>query len=209
MTALVATRPERTAREIAADRKEANAFWARLERYNPTGASSVHRDIRRMLAREQFSSRLLMATKDGAGWCESHPGPQQRAKDPGYRARHFHRFREDSQLKPYVSAATRALMPPPQLTQRTDAEKKRSAAAAREYWRTRRDTISPRILARLDRDRMPFEHWLLQHWNYGPVAPGAPEPSTPSWTHLKKGDVRPAGMTPERALQIALAFQPK
>jgi hypothetical protein len=67
--------------------------------------------------------------------------------------------------------------------------------------------MSTRRLQRALRDENhQFAHWLLEHPQYGPnydaseLAPRAIEP----W-HYVAGQVRPAGLTPERALEIAIA----
>jgi hypothetical protein len=140
-TILVATRPERTAGEIAADRKEAAAFFARFEGYDSESKNPKWRDIRKQVVlRERFDYKLLMATKESSSYYyDTHPNERQSRRwiktSAHWRERRPLDFRVDANLKPYVTAGFRATMPEPRTHHSTRrVERIERTTAARNFF---------------------------------------------------------------------------
>ena len=203
--AAVGTRPERTGREIAIDRKAANAFFARMNRWSKLSANRA-RDLRRLLERESHDWNLRCCTAEGRVWAAANASsPSERAHRTAERiAADPLAHRDASQLRHYVPATTEALMPRTRLHPISTRERARSTESARRYWvrvTHRRDQVL------LD-GRTPFAQWLLANPRYGPVRPAPVDDSSAKrrarYGRYKSGEVHIVGMTAESAIQIAM-----
>ena len=203
--AAVGTRPERTGREIAIDRKAANAFFARMNRWSKLSANRA-RDLRRLLERESHDWNLRCCTAEGRVWAAANASsPSERAHRTAERIAADPLARRDaSQLRHYVPATTEALMPRIRLHPISTRERARSTESARRYWvrvTHRRDQVL------LD-GRTPFAQWLLANPRYGPVRPAPVDDSSAKrrarYARYKSGEVHIVGMTSESAIQIAM-----
>ncbi len=132
---------------------------------------------------------------------------RQRAAAAAERAR---LTRNDAALIPYVDAETWAQLPPAKVRQRDRLVRRQGTANARDYFHR----MDRRTLARIERIvrnelRLSPQQWAAAH-PYGPKVPLADleryrtNQVRPSRSMRKKIAYNPAGMTPERALQIAM-----
>ncbi|MBX3100765.1 MAG: hypothetical protein KF761_14455 [Salinibacterium sp.] len=193
-------RPERTPTEIAADAGAATEFWRSLQ-------SPARRKW--LVHRESYDYKLLMADKEGREWARR----QNKNDIAGRAARRAARLaadplanRLDENLRHYVDANTKAQMPRIALHGRAKGE--RALSLQTTYtWFYGLNTPSPQRRTRVRREsEMFYEHWLLCNPQYGPVRAGGElfEHTVQTWNYIP-GQIRPAGMSPERALQIALS----
>jgi hypothetical protein len=122
MQRTITTRPERTTDEIAADRKEANAFFARV--YQDRNGE---RALKVMVAYHSYAEHLVHATIESEGFWRTRPnqakrsGARQRQKAAQERENH-----RTANLVDHVDAAAKALLPTPNVFRRNAAERKRS-----------------------------------------------------------------------------------
>jgi hypothetical protein len=207
----VHTRPERSMAEIEADRMEAAAFFARFD--SRTGNPNRTRDNRRTAATEAMDWKVLMAVREAGEW-EARTGQTRRDREMR-RVRKEQKetrdpllSRREDRLRPYVHPRVAQAMPAPRLHVPDKRVRERSLAEA-AGWRHRVAHWGPEWRARVVRlESVPFEHWLLKNPHAGITDESRQLPvgkDERRLFHYRKGEVRPAGMTPERALQIALA----
>jgi hypothetical protein len=109
----------------------------------------------------------------------------------------------------YVSDQTMSQMPTPGVRRRDPRTRNRSTASASDYFR-RLDRSTDRRIGRIIRNdlRLSPQQWACAH-PYGPRVSGADlaryrEIQVRPWWPRKKMAFNPAGMTPERALEIAM-----
>ncbi len=132
---------------------------------------------------------------------------RQRAAAAAERAR---LTRDDAALSPYVDPQTRAQLPPAGVRQRDRVVRRQATASAIAYFcRLDRSTLS-RIERIIRNDmRLSPQQWAAAH-PYGPKAPVVDlnryraNQVLSSRPLRKKMAYNPAGMTPERALEIAI-----
>lgn len=194
-------RPERTTEDVERDEQLATEFWERLSRDD--------RRLRRLVERESYDYKLLMADKEGREWAS-----RQAKNDMAHRtARRAARIvadpladRRDENLRQFVSAEIRAQMP--RIAMHGRAKGERAASLQKSYWWFYGlRNIGPTRRERILRDRgVVFEQWLLCNPQYGPerVGPDLFAHAPQTYNYIP-GQIRPAGMSPERALQIALS----
>jgi hypothetical protein len=218
-TILVATRPERTAAEIAGDRKAAAAFWARLEKYKPTNPHHPHPTIRRGLERELFDYKLLLATAEATGsYYALRPVEisQRRWDKSGayWMAAHPLENRIDANLKPYVTAGFKATMPEPRIHPPVKIGKKHNATYATRFLRVMTHRFEKGGIELVTKGDLPFEQWLLRVSWYGPVRTDVPDihgflgkrdGRSRRQKRVPRGHIRPVGMSETRALEIAIS----
>ncbi|KGJ79291.1 hypothetical protein GY21_05745 [Cryobacterium roopkundense] len=205
---LVVTRPERTSDDIAADRKAANAFFARYMRTNGTTAQ---RDLDRVIQFYSHDWNLICCAIEASQWSLTHvhDTAARRAAARAERAvANEIPARDGSQLRPYVHATTTKRMHPAGVTPRPVAERLAARAEAELFWH-RCHKPSARYRSAVLRDDVPFPRWLILHPGYGPQQ-DAPEGYAgtlrrPKAQRFVLNKVRPAGISYDRALEIALA----
>jgi hypothetical protein len=101
-------------------------------------------------------------------------------------------------------------MPAPRLHQRLEQEVDQSKKEAASWRYQARNWPREWGEMKIRQSSVPFEHWLLTDPTYGVTNESAPLVVTRDEmrrSHYKKGEIRPAGLTPERALQIALELR--
>lgn len=208
MDPIVHTRPERTRDEITADARSARAFFAYFAYYahNCDRADALER----LIARETRDHKLFMAWKEGAEWTArtSPTRAQRNARRAARIAADPLNHRDDSRLRPYVHPAVRAAMPAPILHQRPKPEIDRTRAEAASWRFQARNWSAAWGQMKIRQSSVPFEHWLLEHPEYGITDQNAPITVTRDEMrkfHYKQGEIRPAGLSPHRVLEIALA----
>jgi len=205
---LVVTRPERTSEDIAADRKAANAFFARYMRTNGTTAT-LARD--RLIQFYSHDWNLICCTIEASQWSLTHMHDTAANRATARAARVAANevpARDDSQLCPYVHAMTMKRMHPAGVTPRPVAERLAARAEA-ELFCHRCQKPSARYRGAVLRDDVPFPQWLILHPGYGPQQ-DAPEGYAgtlrlPKAQRFVLNEVRPAGISYDRALELALA----
>jgi hypothetical protein len=207
MDHIVHTRPERTMDEIRADQQAADDFFARFDSrtMNPNRA----KDNRRIAEREAHDYKILMAAKEGREWAGRYnkTAIQRREQAQERFVADPLNHRDDAKLRAYVHPAVRAAMPAPKLHERprkvVDQSKKEAAS-----WRYQaRNWPKEWGEMKIRQSSVPFEHWLLSHPAYGVTNENAPIVVTRDEMrrfNYRKGEIRPAGLTLERALQIAI-----
>jgi peptidoglycan/xylan/chitin deacetylase (PgdA/CDA1 family) len=214
MQGTISTRPERTGEEIAADRKEANAFFASVY----TGWIG-RRDLQRMIAYHSYAENLVQATMESESWWRSYSlsTAQRRARTAELHALVTIMDTPDpNAFRYYVPAANRALLPAPSVhprprTTRGRMERSQDLATGRSWFATLDRSVeegSARV-ARIMREKdASFNLWLLnpRNWRYGPArAVDATEYVLPREGRYRANTIRPAGLSLDRAAQIAAA----
>lgn len=194
-------RPERTTEEIHDDEQLAIQFWAQLPRFSP--------HLRRLVDRESHFYKLLIADKEGREWAG-----RQNGNNTAHRiARRAARLaadplahRRDENLRHYVDADTKTQMPRIAMHGRAKGERKASLQKTYAWFYELRDATPRRRERILRESAVVFEQWLLCNPQYGPERVG-PDlfAHTLQTSNYIPGQIRPAGMSPERALQIALS----
>ena len=215
------TGPTRSSDEIAADRKAANAFFAAYD--TPTSRNAPR--IRDLLAYYGRDWNLICCEIEARAWTRSHPrntlALQQdrrtrRADAEGTSSTGITLERDDTQRRRYVHLATNNAMPARRIHTPT-GEPATVWLEANRFWARLGQPHSPlHVQALTETD--PYVWWLLLHPLYGPQhdAPAGYQGSMRRLKktaqpkrrprHLyKKGQIRPAGMSYQRALQIAIA----
>ncbi|TFC79405.1 hypothetical protein E3O45_03765 [Cryobacterium sp. TMS1-20-1] len=208
----VTTRPERTSDDIAADRKAANAFFAR---YAATGSPRTQRDRNALIRFYSYDWNLICCAIEATEWSRTHADDSaarraaRRAERAAQAALNDIPARDDSRLHPYVHAATMKRLPTPGVTPRPVSERLTARGQADRFWaRCLNPTAKYRAAVLNDAD-LSFSQWLLLHPGYGPLQ-DAPEGYAgtlrlPKSQRFVRGSIRPAGITYDRALEIALA----
>ena len=195
----------RSGAEVAADRKGANAFFARMDKLSPEV-------LRRIIRDGAVDPKLFEVNRAGKEWTGIHGETVQSRAARAALVRTINPLdsRDDEQLRPYVSKDMRTEMPAPHLHP-VDATTVRMHQVQKSGWRTKMKRSSPQYTARVAREAdVHFTQWLLHHPTYGPIyetadpAPQATQRRARAATRVIAGQVNPAGMTPERAIQIAL-----
>ena len=118
--------------------------------------------------------------------------------------------RDDAALMPYVDEPTRALMPPAGVQQRDRLVRRQATSHATDYFRRLDQRPLPRIEQIIGNDlRLSPQQWAAAH-PYGPkvsivdLDQYRANQVRPWRLRHKKMAYSPAGMTPERALEIAI-----
>jgi hypothetical protein len=201
---VVEARPERTQSEITADQQEAEAFFARLN--SPLFRSN---SLIKFLRIETTDHHAYMAVRESREW-------QTRTETPKSNRRRQPRTlwmpgdigpRDDSQLRHYVALAIKATLPVPAIHRQSEEELQVSKKEAAAWWRNGLELSPSHAAYRIRQASVPFQHWLLEHPDYGITDQNAPitvSRDEHRWFRYIPGEIRPAGMTPERALDIAL-----
>jgi hypothetical protein len=217
MQGTITTRPERTSEEIAADRKEGIAFFARVY----TGWIG-RRDLERMIAYHSYAENLVQATMESESWWRSYSLSTHERKA---RAAELRALAEAEAarwvpvleaFRQYVSTADRNLLPPPAThpwpeSIRGIQERRKQVNQARSFFSVLDESvrIGSRRVDRIVREKdASFNFWLLTRPSYGPVrGEAAPEVYTLAKDARYRGprQFHPAGLTPERAIEIATA----
>jgi len=209
---LVVTRPERTSEDIAADRKEATAFFARYERH--TRNSNIQRDLARTVAFYSHDWKLICCVIELSQWSLTHVHDSEadraaaRALRAAQAALNEIPPRDESQLRRYVTAGMVKRMPAPSVHLTPVGERLSTRGEAVRFW-ARCQNPTPTFRAAVDAEDVPFPQWLLLHPGYGPEQ-DAPDGYTgtqrlPNAQRYVSGKIRPAGITYDRALELALA----
>lgn len=171
-----------------------------------------------MLAEAAIDPSLDMIVKLAADWRATYSARDAADRVRQAQARLIEERRmaiDSAQLRDYVADDTRALMPPIKARRRPSADRWRAAALAADFWAgMERGRWRGRDLdAIVARCREPHRLRLLTI-PYGPPVT-ADELNTLRDTFRSmrprpvRAQINPAGMTPERALAIALAVQPR
>jgi len=208
----VTTRPERTSDDIAADRKTANAFFAR---YATTGTGKSQRDKDALIRFYSYDWNLICCVIEASEWSRIHADDSaahraaRRAERAAQAALNNIPARDDSRLRPYVHAATMKRLPPPGVTPRPAGERLTARGQADRFWALCLNPTAKFRVAVLNDADQPFNQWLLLHPGYGPRH-DAPEGYAgtlrlPKSKRFVPGTIRPAGISYDRALEIALA----
>jgi hypothetical protein len=207
---LVTTRPERTGDDMAADRKAANAFFAR---YAAPG-SPRKRDRDALIRFYSYDWNLMCCVMEASQWSQIHADDTaahrtaRRAERATHAALNDFSARDDSQLRPYVHAATTQRMQAAGVMPRPVGERLTARGQADRFWALCQNPTA-KFRAAVRNDNQPFSQWLLLHPDYGPLQ-DAPEGYSgtrrlPKAQRFVPGSVRPAGISYDRALEIALA----
>ena len=208
----IATRPERTSDDIAADRKAATAFFSR---YAKTGNPRTQRDREALLRFYSYDWNLICCVIEATEWSRTHADDTaahraaRRAERAAQAALNDIPARDDSRLRRYVHAATVKRLPTPGVTSRPVNERLTARGQADRFWALcLNPTANFRAAVLRDADQ-PFSQWLLLHPSYGPLQ-DAPDGYSgtlrlPKSQRFVPGTIRPAGISYDRALEIALA----
>ena len=206
----IITRPERTSDDIAADRKAAHAFFAR---YADPG-SPRKRDRDALIRFYSYDWNLLCCVMEASEWSRIHGDDNaahraaRRAERAAQAALNDLPARDDSRLRPYVHAPTPKRMQPSGVMPRPVGERLTDRGQADRFWALCLNPTAAFRAAVRDDDQ-PFSQWLLLHPGYGPLQ-DAPEGYAgtlrlPKAQRFVRGSVRPAGISYDRALEVALA----
>jgi len=207
----IVTRPERTSDDIAADRKAANAFFAP---YATTGSPRTQRDRDALIRFYSYDWNLICCVMEAREWSRIHGDDTaaHRAARRDERAAQavLNDFpaRDDSRLRPYVHATTTKRMQPAGVTPRPVGERLTARGQADRFWAQCLNPTAKFRVAILNDADQPFSQWLLLHPGYGPLQ-DAPEGYAgtlrlPKSQRFVPGTIRPAGISYDRALEIAL-----
>ncbi|WP_104198948.1 hypothetical protein [Cryobacterium sp. Y29] len=208
----VTTRPERTSDDIAADRKAANAFFAR---YAPLGTGKSQRDKDALIRFYSYDWNLICCVIEASEWSRTHGDDTvahraaRRAARAAQAALNDFPTRDDSRLRPYAHATTAKRMPPQGVTPRPVSERLTARGQADRFWTLCLNPTAKFRAAVLHDADQPFSQWLLLHPSYGPLH-DAPDGYSgtlrlPKSQRFVPGSIRPAGISYDRALEIALA----
>jgi hypothetical protein len=208
----VTTRPERTSDDIAADRKAANAFFAR---YATAGTGKRQRDRDALIRFYSYDWNLICCVIEASEWSRIYGDDTvahraaRRAERAAQAAFNEIPARDDSRLRPYVHATTARWMPPQGVTPRPVRERLTARGQADRFWTLCLNPTAKFRAAVLNDADQPFNQWLLLQPGYGPVH-DAPEGYAgtlrlPKSQRFMPGTIRPAGISYDRALEIALA----
>ena len=209
---LIVTRPERSSDDIAADRKAANAFFAR---YATTGTTRNQRDRDALIRFYSYDWDLICCVMEASDWDRIHSNDTvalraaRRTERTAQAALNVFPTRDDSRLRPYVHAMTAKRMPPEGVTPCPLGERLTARGEADRFWAQCKNPSARFRAAVLHDVDQPFTQWLLMHPGYGPRQ-DAPEgfsgtPRLPKARRFVPGTIRPAGMSYDRALEIAIA----
>ena len=204
-TTLSSTLTIRSGAEIVSDRKAANAFFARMDRLSL-------KSLDRIIGEGAVDPKLFEVTRAVKEWSRVHGETVQSRAARAAAVRTINPLvsRDAKQLRPYVAKEMRTEMPPACLhsVSATIVRLHRQEVAA---WRRKMRRSLPQYTARVACEaNVEFVQWLLRHPTYGPMyemadpAPQATRRRARAATRILAGQVNPAGMTPERAIQIAL-----
>ncbi len=196
----------RTAAEIRDDEAAAVRFWSALEELPPSARARIldEGDPARLAARELIDAGARDSADDADG--------ARAARDQPARARAAASPLPQVHGRPYVAAATRAALPGPKLGPvRSQAEVDVDQRAA-AVWRRRVARAGPAFadkLARETRRAAPPRDWSAIISEHGPSADPLADALARRRLRLMSGYVRGriniVGMTPKRALEIAIA----
>jgi hypothetical protein len=213
---LVVTRPEPTSDGVAADRKAANAFFAR---YATTGTTRNQRDRDALIRFYSYDWNLICCVMEATEWDRmrsddtvAHRAARKVARAAQASLSDFP-TRDGSRLRPYVHATTAKRMPTQVVTPRPLGERLTARGEADRFWARCQDPTARFRTAVLHDVDQPFTQWLLLHAGSGPqqdVSEGSSgTPRLPKVRRFVPGTIRPAGMSYDRALEIAIAADNK
>ncbi|WP_104193226.1 hypothetical protein [Cryobacterium sp. Y82] len=205
----ITTRPERTSNDIAADRKAANAFFAR---YTTTDSPRTQRARDALLRFYSYDWNLICCVIEATEWSRTHADDTVAHRAAGRAAQAALNdipTRDDSQLRPYVHTVTMKRLPTPGVTPCPVSERLTARGQADRFWALCLNPTGKFRAAVLHDADQPFSQWLLLQPGYGPRQ-DAPEGYSgtlrlPKSQRFVPGSVRPAGISYDRALEIALA----
>lgn len=204
----MSTSTRNTVRPVYADSWD--AFIKKVDAYSPRKRAALHDEAR-------TDGKLAMIVALSADWRARYSGQDAAARVVQAQARIVEERRmalDPSARRSYVAADTQALMPPLKARRRVSADRHRDAAAARDFWagmeRGRwRGRDLPAILDQCREPRplrllaLPYGPPVSQHeLNTLQAAFRSMRPRSAAPT-----SINPAGMTPERALAIAMGVQ--
>jgi hypothetical protein len=201
---IVEARPERTQAQITADQQEAEAFFTRLNSrlFRATG-------LTKFLRTENSNHHAYMAERESSEW-QTRTGTPKPKRNPKPKTKWVPGEigpRDDSQLRHYVTLAAKAALPAPAIHRQSEEALHVSKKEAAAWWRNGLELSPAHAAYRIRQASVPFQHWLLEHPDYGITDENAPitvSRDEHRWFRYIQGEIRPAGMTPERALDIAL-----
>ena len=185
----------RTSQEIATDRKAANAFFERM-------AQMPASQWARIVAKSRMDAKLLLVIIESDHYNAPHLANRKRraAKVTAASPRLEHR------LRPYVDTATAEAMPEPQVRVSSAEERKRHQSE-RKAWRRAILHPSPRRQRRVAAEaNASYPLWLLARPDYGPTQAVKTDDAAQRRARLLRRSST-KGMTPERALEIAVAVR--
>ncbi|POH69154.1 hypothetical protein C3B59_05815 [Cryobacterium zongtaii] len=210
---VVVTGPVRSSDDIAADRKAANAFFAR---YATPGWKSV-RDLERLVEFYSYDWNLVCCVLDARVWTLDHGHDNAVARGHAKAARAALEAmdaipaRDDSKLRPYVHYTTTRRMPAPGLIASPIGECLTGRREATRFWALCQNP-TPVFIDKVLHAGHPFTRWALLNPGYGPLheAPDNYQGTsrTPKELRFRKGTIRPGGMSYDRALEIAVQAMP-
>ncbi|MBG6240099.1 hypothetical protein IWX78_003094 [Mycetocola sp. CAN_C7] len=186
----------RTSQEIAQSRKAASAFFHGL-------ATASTTRIEKIRAEGARSPNLHLLLFNVSQWQNPATASREAAR------KRWERVEEN--LKPYVGRETARRMPAHRFL---SPEPGNTAALRKERkaWAARMHRPSPRLISRPTREQNAhYRLWILENERLStPVLAGGlsvarSTEKAPLTTRYIPGKVNPAGMTPERALEIAMA----
>ena len=209
MAEFISTRPQRSSDEIAADRKAADVFFHRFD------LAKSRRDTNSLLAYYAHHWRLLRCDAEARQWSKRvTPTSAERSEAVAQRKAAADAAEEATRIPPrgntplrqYAHPVTRRMLPETALHIASPTARLGDRTEAVTFWK--RCASSETFRARLLQGQIPFTQWAITHPDYGPIR-DAPEHYTGSIRpapkdRFKKGDIRPAGMSYDRALQIAM-----
>jgi len=206
--------PGREGEQVAADRKAANAFFARYD--NPRTNKQI-RDWDRLVEFYSYDWKLVCCVIEAQVWMLEY-GPdkavaraQAKAARAALEALDALPARDDSKLRPYVHYTTTRRMPAPGLTQSPIGERLTGRREAAKFWALCANP-TPTFIDKVLHAGHPFTRWALLNPHYGPlheVPEGYQGTSrTPKEVRFRKGTIHPGGMSYDRALEIALQALP-
>ncbi|MGE3449606.1 MAG: hypothetical protein AB7H92_18720 [Microbacteriaceae bacterium] len=197
-----------------------DAFTAKLARYAPKTIDSLVNEAK-------VDQKLAMIVGLSVHWRNAYSRTNylDRVRQAQARIIEERRMTPDpAAFRPYVSTDTRALMPPIKLHRgRYAHERQRDFDLAAGFWRAlRRGSRRGQpvaLIAERERTRIlrgqkeSYQFWLLQHPDRSPVPQADIDALHATFRSInppirgKRPTIDPAGITPERALAIAMRVQ--
>lgn len=180
-------------------------FISGVYRYSPSQWAGLFEQ----LAGDEKVGMILALSKDWTANQRRNSGEIRRQQRAAAAAEEARLTPRPDAFVPYVSKQTKSLMPTPEVTRRDRATRRRSMDNATTYFRHLDSSSSRRIGRIIHKDlRLSPQQWACAH-PYGPRVSTADlnryrDNQVRPWRPRKKMAFNPAGMTPERALEIAM-----
>lgn len=195
---VVVTGPVRSSDDIAADRKAANAFFARFN----TASWKSARERERMVEFYSHDWNLVCCALEAKAWTLEHSQDTVVARAQAKAAREAAEAlgglpaRDDSKLRPYVHYTTTRRMPAPGLTVSPIGERLTGRREAARFWALCANP-TPAFVDKVLNAGHPFTQWAVLNPSYGPLQ-DAPDYyrgtlRTPKELRFTKGTIRPGG----------------